>query len=123
MPINIEHAWSLHALLKDMKLVIQSVAHDQAGVQYGLQWKLALLDAKSLHYILVLEVHFSPPNAEEIKQNFSNTTHQQISVTESQHLTLYFIRVLEHHQHCFCTLYSLYMVHPDTLLAGHTAHT
>ena len=32
IPINIEQAWSLNALLKDMKHVVQSVAHDQAGV-------------------------------------------------------------------------------------------
>lgn len=32
IPINIEQAWSSSALLKDMKHVIQSVAHDHAGV-------------------------------------------------------------------------------------------
>lgn len=32
IPINTEQAWSLNALLKDMKHIKQSVAHDQADV-------------------------------------------------------------------------------------------
>lgn len=48
IPATTEQAWSLNALLKDMKQVIQTVAHDQAGVQYGLQWQLTSQDARSL---------------------------------------------------------------------------
>lgn len=32
LPKNTEQAWSWNVLLKDMKHMIQSVAHDQAGV-------------------------------------------------------------------------------------------